>query len=131
MTTPVTETVVLSDYLADAVLQAYFTGPGAWLAIMTDDPGTGGANELQGGGYARQFLTFSTPAAKSVANLTGCTFNGMPAGSWPYLALFDAAQGGDMLASIYLTDVNGNPTPLVTSSSGQVVVNVGDVALGF
>jgi hypothetical protein len=48
-----------------------FSGAGAAaLGINTADPGTTGANEVTGGAYARQGVSWGSPSSGSVANIT-------------------------------------------------------------
>ena len=57
-----------------------FTGAGAaFLGINTGDPGTTGANEVVGGSYARQTITWGAPSGGSVANATSALNVPIPA----------------------------------------------------
>lgn len=59
-----------------------FAGSGAaFLGINTGDPGTTGANEVVGGSYARQAITWGAPSGGSVANATSALNVPIPAGT--------------------------------------------------
>lgn len=67
-----------------------------YLSLHSADPGTTGASEITGGSYARQAITFGTPASGSQASTNSQSFTNMPAeaGGTPYFGLWSAASGG-------------------------------------
>lgn len=50
-----------------------------YLSLHTADPGTTGANEVAGGSYARQPITFGASAGGTAPSSNGQTFSNMPA----------------------------------------------------
>lgn len=74
-----------------------------YLSLHTASPGTSGANEVSGGSYARQAITFGTPSAGSQASAgtdAAQSFTGMPSesGGCPYFGIWTASSGGTYLA---------------------------------
>lgn len=71
-----------------------------YVGLFTVAPGEdGGGTEVSGAGYARQKVSFGTPAGGSMSNSAALEFptasaNWGTAQAW---ALFDAASGGTML----------------------------------
>jgi hypothetical protein len=50
-----------------------------FLSLHTTDPGTTGANEVTGGSYARQAITFGAASGGTATSTNGQTFTNMPA----------------------------------------------------
>lgn len=67
-----------------------------YVSLHTAAPGDAGANELAGGSYARQAVTFGAAAAKAVANTNVLNFT-CPAATVTHWALWDALAGGNCL----------------------------------
>jgi hypothetical protein len=87
--------------IANAILNAYFrnTAPSLpatiYVSLHTSDPGENGANEVTGGSYAREAVTFGDAAAtKSIANTTDVLFEGMPAVTVSHVGIWGSASGG-------------------------------------
>jgi hypothetical protein len=64
------------------------------VSLHTGDPGTTGAAELSGGGYARQTATFAAASAGSRALSSTVTFSGPASTSTPYFGVW---AGGTFL----------------------------------
>lgn len=114
-----------SNYLGNAVLARYLTGPGAYLALHTSDPTVLGnlATEVVGGSYVRQHVTlWASPASKTTANSELVVFDNMPACTVTYMSLWDAITAGNMLWAFQLG------TPLAVVSSARVPIPVNDLA---
>jgi hypothetical protein len=98
---------------ANAMLAAAFV-PGTvyYLSLHTGDPGTTGATEVAGGSYARQSITFGTPAAGSQmsagAHATQ-SFTGMPveASGCPFFGVWTAAIAGTYLGGGTTSGLSG------------------------
>ena len=116
---------VVSNYLGNAVLQAYLTASGAWVALHTSDPTAAGnsGTEVSGGGYMRQSVSFGVPSSKTIVSTSGIVFSGMPAGTVTHWALWTAQFGGNMLFWAPMT------TPLTVTASAQIPFAAGDIAV--
>ncbi|HLU96897.1 MAG TPA: hypothetical protein VKZ89_08680 [Thermobifida alba] len=92
--------------VTDAVLNAAADGATTLLAyasIHTDDPSTTGANEVTGGGYARQEITWN-PATGAVATADGTlSFSGPANEDATHLGFWSAAESGTFRGAVALT----------------------------
>lgn len=97
----------------NAALDAMFvTGTVYYLALCTGDPGTTGANEVVGGSYTRQPITFLAAAAGSKVSGgvdAAQSFAGMPveAGGVPYFAIFTSLSGGTYMGGGATSGLSG------------------------
>ena len=89
----------LTNYGENGMLNLFRVNTTYYLALFTSTPGEGGdlTSEVSGGSYARQAVTFGTPADGIVQNSAVVEF---PAatdtwGTVAYWALCDAASGGN------------------------------------
>jgi len=96
-------TQYLAESLINHVLRASAGGTSysqpalVYLALHTDDPGpSGGLNEVIGGSYARQLITFGAPINNETSNSSIITFH-MPACSVSYFSIWDASTSGNCL----------------------------------
>ena len=102
-----------------------------YLSLHSGSPGTTGANEITGGSYARQAITFGTPSggsqASSGADATQ-SFAGMPieAGGCPYFGVWALVSGGTFEAGGTTTGLSGSipAGATVTFASGAVTLAV-------
>lgn len=117
---------VLSLSAANSALTAMLTGT-RYLAAFTADPTVTAvlANEVAGGGYRRQPITFSVGANRSSASTNAQTFTGMPACKVTHLAVFTDISGDVMVFSIQLA------TPIPVLESGQLLCAAGDIAISL
>lgn len=100
-----------ADYLENKLLdhitgKAAYTMPTCYVGLSTADPGDGGATlaEPSGNGYARVQTSASDWNAASAGSATNAAVITFPAatGDWgtiTHVCLFDAASGGNLLAS--------------------------------
>ena len=91
----------LSDYGENKVLALLKADKTYYLGLYTvipSDAGTGGT-EVSGGGYARQAVTFGTPAGGSMSNSAAIEFPTATAdwGTANGWGLFDASTGGNLV----------------------------------
>lgn len=98
-----------SDYLENALLNhvlrnTVLTSPTTvYLALFTSSSSSAAleagtiTNEVTGGTYARQAVTFAAPAAGATENSGAISFTNMPAGTVAYVAVMDAATAGNVL----------------------------------
>lgn len=122
-----------SDYLEQAILNHFFraqafTPPTAiYVSLHTADPGDTGGNEVTGGGYARQAVTFNAASGGTIANAASITWNATANwGTVTHFAVWDAATAGNMLASGALSaskTVNANDS--LTIGAGQLSLSFG------
>jgi hypothetical protein len=83
---------------------AGISGPATWCSLHTASPGTTGANEVTGGGYARVQTTWS--AASGSAQAGSQVSITVPASTTvAYFGLWDAVSGGNYYGGAAL------PTP--------------------
>lgn len=76
------------------LLDATGTHPATHLSMHTGDPGDTGANEVTGGSYTRQAITWA-PAADGAKSITNAPVFQIPAGTAiTHFGLWSAASGG-------------------------------------
>lgn len=96
-----------------------------YVSMHTADPGSTGANECTGSGYARQAITFAAAASKSAANnsTTSNTLSGA-LGPVTHFGIWDASTAGNFL---YGGSVNTPPTfasgDIAAVASGALTIN--------
>ena len=80
-----------------------------YLSLHTASPGTTGANEVTGGSYARQAITFGTASGGVATSTDGQTFSSMPAesGGVPYFGLWTAVTGGTYIGGGTTSGLSG------------------------
>jgi hypothetical protein len=128
--------VVLSNYLVTALVnlltnQGTYTSPATlYAALYTASPGQGNTGpevSTVGTGYTRQPVTWSSVVSNQSTNTEVITFP-LATSNWGtinFVALFDAASGGNLLAFAPATiSIN-----ITTGSVFQI--NIGDLVLGF
>lgn len=88
-----------------------------YLSLHSANPGTTGANEISGGSYARQSITFGSPSSGSQASTSSQSFTNMPAeaGGTPYFGIWTASSGGSYVAGGSTSGLSG------AIASGQTV----------
>lgn len=101
----------IADYAERKILDHVLGVGSAWrptaryLSLHTDNPNEGGANELTGGSYVRQAITFSAATTDGTTNVTtaaasvggGIDFTDLPAATVSHLAIWDDETGGNCL----------------------------------
>ena len=93
--------MTISDYYENKILDhmlrgTAFTPPAAvYVSLHSADPGETGANEISGGGYARQQVTFNAPSGGSMTNSNLLRWDNMPAVTVTHVALWDAPTLGN------------------------------------
>lgn len=95
-----------SDYLELKILEhtlgitAYTQPTTVYLALFTTDPTDAGTGtEVSGGSYARQSISWNTPASGAVTNSADVTFPQATAdyGVVSHIGIFDASSAGNLL----------------------------------
>lgn len=90
----------LQNKILDHVLRdTEYTSPETvYAALFTSNPGpTGSGNEVSGGSYVRQAVTFGAASGGSISNSSAVTFSGLPAATITHIAVFDAETDGNLL----------------------------------
>ena len=100
-----------------------------YLSLHTATPGTTGANEVTGGSYARQAITFGSPSAGaqvSAGTDASQSFTGMPveAGGTPFFGIWTLVSGGTYLAGGTMTGLSG-----AISAGSTITVASGGISL--
>lgn len=76
------------------------SGRGAWIAVHTGDPGTTGANEATGGGYARVQTTWTAGGSDGVVTGSEVSIT-LPAGpGYTCPSVWTAATGGSYVGPL-------------------------------
>lgn len=120
----------LTNASADTMLTAAPCVPTTtyYMGLNTGSPGTTGANEVSGGSYARQAITFGSPSAGSQASTDSQSFAGMPAeaGGVPYFSIWTASSGGTYLAGGTTSGLSGSISSgtTITFTTGGVTLTV-------
>lgn len=95
-----------SDYLELKILEhtlgiTSFTAPTTtYLALFTSDPTDAGTGtEVSGGSYARQSISWNTPASGATTNSADVTFPQATAnyGTVTHIGIYDASSAGNLL----------------------------------
>lgn len=71
--------MALSTSAKNLILDSLLQGDTIRVSLHTADPGTTGASEISGGGYARATVTFSLASNGSSSNSQQVVWTGMPA----------------------------------------------------
>lgn len=95
-----------SDFLELKILEhtlgitAYTQPSTVYLALFTTDPTDAGTGtEVSGGGYARQSISWNTPASGATTNSADVTFPQATGnyGTVTHIGIFDASSAGNLL----------------------------------
>lgn len=112
------ETELLDHLLGTATM----TAPSAVYAALHDgDPGETGANEAEGGSYARQEVTFGAASNGAASNSAEVEFAGLAAGTYTHLSLWDASTSGNCL---FIAALGSNKT---VGAGDSIVFPIGDI----
>ena len=96
-----------------------------YVSLHTADPGNTGANEVTGGSYARQLVTFNAPANSSMSNSADLVFSDMPEVTVTHVGLWTAASGGTFLWGGPLT------TSRTLQAGDALVIAAGNLTLSI
>jgi hypothetical protein len=107
----------------NTILPTLFSGT-VYIALHTGNPGdTASANEVSGGGYARQPATFSIDSSTGTAILSGAlTFTVDSSLTLTHISMWSAASGG--------TASNRQPLTSPVQASGTFTIATGDITVG-
>lgn len=114
--------MAIDTALANSNLTSNLTGT-HYIALFDGDP-TSGGSELTGGGYARQAVTFGTPANKKTSNTNKVTFPIATSDwSWTYVAIYTASSGG----TLKYYDVHEKSV----KANSQAIYQIGDIVVTY
>ena len=65
-----------------------------YMGINTGDPGTSGANEVSGGSYVRQAISWGTASGSSIANSGALSFSIPASTTVDYSSMWNASTSG-------------------------------------
>lgn len=96
-----------------------------YLGLNTTSPGQTGANEVTGGSYARQALTFGAAASGVATSSDAQNFTSMPSTTIDYFSIWSAATSGTYGLGGQLTSSLTVPAgATVAFATGAVTVEV-------
>lgn len=121
-----------SSYIRDKVLDKVvnntdFTPPTSlYLALFTSDPTVAGTgDEVSGGSYARQSVSFNASSSGTVDNDGAVSFTGLPAATITHYGVFDASTSGNL---IFFGEL---PAAISANSGDEVNIADGGIDLTF
>lgn len=127
--------MVITNYFGDAIMTRYFSGVVRYVALFTAAPGLlqPPSNEVSGGGYTRQTITFSSSSLKTVVNLEdpddppgtepAVQFDNMPACVVTHIGIANSSTGASLLTYMAL------PSPITVPVGGQFRIATGDLSM--
>lgn len=96
-------------------LAAKYAELAVYASVHTGNPGTTGANEASGGGYARKPVSWTAGASDGATVAAQIEFD-VPAGTYTHVGFFSALTGGTPI------DFYDIPTDIVMSQAGKIRV---------
>jgi len=76
-----------------------FTGTATYVSLHTDDPSTGGTNEVAGGSYARVSAAWGSPSNGAVTNGSNIAFNVPASTTIKFIGYWSASTSGTFYGS--------------------------------
>lgn len=98
-------TATFADATANAMMEV-LAGLGVYVSLHSANPGSTGASELSGDGYARKAISFDPASDQAIANDDLIAF-GPASAEWEeatYYGLWSAVSGGTFIAGAELND---------------------------
>ena len=124
-----------SDYLENKLVDhtlrnvTYTPPTTVYLALFTSTATLGQleantiTNEVTGGSYARQAVTFVAASGGGTSNSATITFSGLPAATMNFVAVMDASTAGNVL---YYAQMSASVT---TSAGDGYQINAGGLTI--
>lgn len=112
-----------SDYYENKIIdhlyraQAFTPPATVYVSLHSGRPGDTGADEITGGGYARQAVTFGAASGGATDNTAAVDFPNMPAVTVVAFGLWDASTAGNLLAWGWLQPSGGHRRLFVVESA--------------
>jgi len=127
--TSVPATAVIGQLLLDKILKdTPFALFPLWLSLHTGPPGLNGIHEVVGGSYGRFAASesyWSTPASRSITNVTQMQFSAMPACTVTHVGLWSSSTGGTPIRFVPLN----NPRTITAGQTPKFSVGAVTFAL--
>lgn len=108
--------MALTTAIKNAMLTAQInttSNVAAYASLHTADPGTTGASECSGGAYARQAVTWGSPASGSVS-ATALAFTVPASSTATYIGFWTAITAGTFVFGTLLSAPQGTGTTSIT-----------------
>jgi hypothetical protein len=83
-----------------AIAAALVPGTTYYLSLHSADPGTTGASEFTGGGYARQAIVFGAASGGVIANNAAISVPNAGSTAADYVGFWSASSGGTYLGGL-------------------------------
>jgi hypothetical protein len=97
-------TTTLADHWLNTLRAVSYSAPALYVELHTADPGAAGTTAVSAGSTTREAATLSASSGGAVALSNSPQWtNGGTSETIAYLAVFDAATGGNFLFSVQLT----------------------------
>jgi hypothetical protein len=114
---------MICNATSNAIMNSLFSGT-KWIALMNTDPTQEGSllNEMQGAGYVRKAMTFTTAAGRSVENTDVIWWADLPDAPIRYIAVCDSEHTGTMIA------YQATGSDIYVESGKRFVIAAGDLA---
>ena len=116
----------LENELLDHVLRnsSYTPATTVYFALFTSDPAEDGSgNEVAGGSYARQSMSFAAASGGSCVTDAGIDFTDLPAATITHVAIYDASSNGNLL---YYGEL---ASQIITNSGDDINFASGDITV--
>lgn len=86
----------IRDEVLDKLLSgtAITTGQVTHISLHSAQPDATGSNEITGGGYAREAISFNAASAGSTSNAATVSFASLPTATVTHVGLWTAVSGG-------------------------------------
>lgn len=117
---------MITDSLANRLLDSVLRPGPVWVSLHSDDPGEIGDNEIVGESYERQAAAFDIASDRTAINLDRAEFRELPQSRIAYMGIWDAPSGGRFLWASERID-----PALAIPQSGIVRVEPGFLAIKF
>lgn len=121
------KTTYLRNKILDHITgKATYTKPAnTYLGLLKEDPTVAGltTDEVTGGGYTREQVTWETAADGMIKSDALIEFENMPASTIKYWAVFDASTAGNMLYYFPIA------IPLQVSATQDVTIDADNLIL--
>jgi hypothetical protein len=122
--------LAITNFLVNLILADYFSsGSTQYVALHISDPTNAGLADTElstvsAPTYTRQAVTWSSPVNRGIYNTNLLSWLALPVVSIGYLAVWDAATGGHLLAVF-----PAKPTFDVTTAGGSIKIPAQSIAV--